>query len=137
MVTSDSISLTLSEDVLQEIAEIAKLRSQTVEDYLKDSIEAQYSKSRFDPDEVYPLLDNYDDEQLWIVAHKRVPHSDDARYRKIVESKKTRTLTSEETTEFEALVDLYDAYILVRSKALLLLKQRGHDVDSLVFPNKK
>ena len=41
-------------------------------------------------------------------------------------------VTDEEISEMEALIDLVDHQMLLRSEALLLLKQRGHDVGKLL-----
>jgi hypothetical protein len=38
--------------------------------------------------------------------------------------------SSAEAAEAEQLIDLVDRHMLLRSEALLILKQRGHDVES-------
>ncbi len=41
-------------------------------------------------------------------------------------------VSDEEIAEMEALVDLVDYQMLMRSEALLLLKHRGHDIGKLL-----
>jgi hypothetical protein len=69
----------------------------------------------------------YADEQLWAIVHQRLAWPQDARLRELIALGKQRQITEDEKAEMERLIDLVDHQMLLRSEALLLLKQRGHD----------
>jgi hypothetical protein len=75
-------------------------------------------------------LKNYTDEQLWALVHQRLTASQDARLRELIALGKVGQITSDEKAEMERLIDLLDHQMLVRSEALLLLKQRGYPVET-------
>jgi hypothetical protein len=74
-------------------------------------------------------LQNYTDEQLWTVIDQRLTQNQDTRLRELIALGKQGQITSDEKAEMERLIDLVDHQMLLRSEALLLLKQRGYDVD--------
>jgi len=51
------------------------------------------------------------------------------RLRDLIAQGKQNALTADEQAELETLLDQIDRYTERRSRALLLLKQRGHDVE--------
>ena len=52
------------------------------------------------------------------------------RLRELSAKRKQETLTADEERELDDLLNLVDRQMLLRSEALLLLKQRGQDVES-------
>ena len=56
-------------------------------------------------------LTTLSDEQLWAIVSKQ------------------ETFSSTNQPDLESFIDAYDQYVLLRSKALLLLKQRGYNVE--------
>jgi hypothetical protein len=74
-------------------------------------------------------LKTYTDEPLWAVVHHRLAWPQDTRLCELVALGKKGQITSNEKSEMERLIDLMDHQMLLRSEALLLLKQRGHDVE--------
>ena len=75
-------------------------------------------------------LSDYPNVQLWSIVLSRMPEAQSQRWRELNAKNKIETLTSEEAAELDHLLDLGDHYMLLHSKALVLLKQRGEDVDS-------
>ena len=65
------------------------------------------------------MLDILDDQQLWQAAQRKLPQ---------------RTLPFAEEQELALLLDRLENVGLVRAKAAALLRERGHDVSSLL-PN--
>ena len=133
MVSTQSVSLELSKDIYDHFVHLAERTGRPVEDVMLETLEAKARGTNFDPDAVNLPLDKYDDDQLWAVLEQRIPWSERERFRKIVERRETRPLTPEEEAELDALVERFDALTLVRSEALMLLKQRGYDVDTYLF----
>jgi hypothetical protein len=75
-------------------------------------------------------LEAFTDEQLWAIVYLRLSKPDDERLHTLTEVGQQGQLTQAEEAEMEQLLDAEDRYILLRSQALVLLKQRGHDVES-------
>ncbi|MEN8217210.1 MAG: hypothetical protein ABFS56_12750 [Pseudomonadota bacterium] len=59
-----------------------------------------------------PELDNLTDQDLWHIVHTAMNRVD---------------LTSAEENHAQDLLDSYDHAVLIRAKAMALLKKRGHD----------
>jgi hypothetical protein len=72
-------------------------------------------------------LDRLTDEDLWHIVHT-VLNQVDVAIRKIIT---TQQRQGDLTTTEEQLLDNYDRAVLVRSKAIALLKKRGHDISPL------
>ncbi|MDE2635586.1 MAG: hypothetical protein OXI30_04410, partial [Chloroflexota bacterium] len=69
-------------------------------------------------------------EQLWALIYQRLTQSQDSRMRDLLYRGSEGTLTKQEKAELKYHVDLVDRQMLLRSRALVLLKERGHDIDS-------
>src|SRR5262249_19755394 len=76
------------------------------------------------------LLQTFSDEQLWAIVHRPLVWPTDVRLQELTALSKYRKLSDGEKVELERLVDHVGRYVLLRSEVLLLLKQRGYDVES-------
>lgn len=72
-------------------------------------------------------LQTYNNDQLWYVIHNYPKQ--DVRLNELIALGKQGKLSADELTELEQRIDAWDQQILLRSEALLLLKQRGHEVE--------
>lgn len=72
------------------------------------------------------------DQELWQAARNRL--SEDARSQlEALNAKQQRgKLTTAEKETLEQLVDQYDQAVLLRAEAARLLKERGHEVSTLL-----
>lgn len=68
-------------------------------------------------------LQNYNHDQLWDVVNNYPV--EDTRLNELAALGKQGKLSADELTELEQRIDTLDQQILLRSEALLLLKQRG------------
>lgn len=68
-------------------------------------------------------IQNYSDDQLWDVVDNYPKQ--DTRLNELTALGKQGKLSADELTELEQRIDAWDQQILLRSEALLLLKQRG------------
>ena len=73
-----------------------------------------------------------DDAALWEVARTRLPVRTAKRMQALQFKRQREGLSDEERRAEVALAKEYDRRMLIRSKVLLLLKQRGYDVSELV-----
>ena len=77
-------------------------------------------------------LQHYTDGELWSVVDQRLTQEQDTRLRRLIALGKQGQLTADEQSEMEQLIDLVDHQMLLRSEALLLLQQRGHDIRQML-----
>ena len=123
-----TIELRIPIEIYERAQVIASDRGRSVESVLLDGLTLLFGALpdlRISPD----LLKDYSDEQLWAVVYHRLAWSQDARLRELIALGKRGQLTDEEKTEMEELIALVDHQMLLRSEALLILKQRGHPVE--------
>jgi hypothetical protein len=126
--TQQPVLLQLPDKLYERIREVAANSNRPVENVLLDSLALLFGDW---PDET-PLesLQAFTDEQLWAIVYLRLGKPDDERLNMLIDLSKRGELTQAEEAEMERLLDTEDRYILLRSQALVLLKQRGHDVES-------
>ncbi len=74
-------------------------------------------------------ISGFNDEQLWMIVQQRLNPKQDARWRDLVDRGNRGVLSDREATELDAWVARVDQQMLLRSRALLLLKRRGHDIN--------
>jgi hypothetical protein len=90
-----------------------------------------------DPEQLTAIMNALPDEDLWEMVRHRVSWASKAHLRALTEKARYSPLSSEEQAELAALTDEADQLTLLRSRALLLLKQRGHDIDAFESPSTK
>lgn len=118
--------LQLSDDLYEHIKQVAEASKLPIEDVVLDSLALIFGGvSDVRPED----LSDLPDEQLWAIVHRRLAWPLDSRLSELNAMSKRGKLSAEEQSELEFLVDAYDRYVLLRSQSLLLLKQRGHDVE--------
>jgi hypothetical protein len=73
-----------------------------------------------------------DDEALWRAARNRVPEDAVAGLEGLNRKRQAEGLSSSEAEQQAALVRQHERTLLIRAEAAALLRERGHDVSSLV-----
>jgi predicted DNA-binding protein len=129
MVSTQSISVELPDDLYKRIQEIAERNDRSVESVLRESLEVMFGEESAEAESSLDRLETYRDDQLWAVVYQRLAWPRREHLRELTERGKQGDLTPSEQAELEALLDRVDHYTLIRSEALRLLKQRGHDID--------
>lgn len=120
------ILLQLPDELYERLREIADDSHRPVESVLIDSLTLLFGDlPTINPEQ----LVTFSDEQLWALVHRMIAWPQDARLRELTAQGKQRELSADEQSELESLIDAYDQYVLLRSQALLHLKQRGYDVE--------
>ncbi|MDE2821671.1 MAG: hypothetical protein OXT68_14940 [Chloroflexota bacterium] len=69
------------------------------------------------------------DEQLWALVHRRLTPKQDARLRDLLDLGNQGRIHSQDEGELAQLAAMVDQQMVLRSKALVLLQRRGHDID--------
>ena len=124
--TQAPILLQLPDELYERLREIADDSQRPMESVLIDSLALLFGDL---PTITPQQLATFSDEQLWALVHRLIAWPQDARLRELTALGKQGTLSQADQAELESLVDAYDQYVLLRSQALLLLKQRGYDVE--------
>ncbi len=131
--TQSTIELQIPDDIYQRARQIASDSDRSVESVLLDGLKLLFAarpELEISPD----MLKEYDDEQLRAVVQRRLAQEQDTRLRELIALGKKGLITDDEKSEMEALIALVDHQMLLRSEALLLMKQRGYDIeDQLKF----
>ena len=77
-------------------------------------------------------LDTFKDYELWAIVSRRLSTADSDYLQQLGSEEKRATLTPTEQTQMDHLLAKVNRDMLLRSKALMLLKERGHDITSYV-----
>ena len=131
--SQSTVELQIPAEIYERARQIASDSNRSLESVLLDGLALLFGDlpdTSLSPD----ALKDYTDEQLWAVVHQRLAWPQDARLRELIALGKQGQLTTDEQAEMERLVDLVDHQMLLRSEALLLLQQRGHDTDTYLNP---
>lgn len=127
--SQSTIELQLPSKIYERAQQIAKDSNRSVESVLLDGLTLLFGElpnTELSPD----ALIDYGDEQLWAVVHQRLAWPQDTRLRELIALGKLGQISGDEQVEMERLIDLVDHQMLLRSEALLLLKQRGYPVET-------
>ncbi len=122
-----SVTLQLPDELYESVQAAAEASERPLEEVLLESIGVLFRRPSADLERMLAELADYSDSQLWAVVYRRLPWTQSLRLREL---NAKGELTDAEQSELEQLIDLVDRYMLLRSEALLLLKQRGQDVDT-------
>ncbi|HLM75309.1 MAG TPA: hypothetical protein VK459_21505 [Polyangiaceae bacterium] len=83
-------------------------------------------------EEAIASLSLLDDEALWRAARSRVPEDAVAALEHLNRKRQAEGLSSSEAERQAALVRHHERTLLIRAEAAALLRERGHDVSTLV-----
>ena len=124
-----TIELEIPEGVIEEAQGIARGGNRSIESVLQAGLLMVFGTTE-DCKVSSELLREFSNEHLWEIVNRRMPWAQDSRLRELTARSKRETLTKQESEECENLLAALDRQILLRSRALLIMKRRGLDVDS-------
>jgi len=123
------IVLDLPEALYERVRHIAEDSHRPVESVLLESLTLLFGDLSGERQPEPESLERYSEAQLWAIVHRSLAWPLDSRLRELTGLGKSGSLSEEEKTEMEQMIGDVDRYVLLRSQALLLLKQRGLDVE--------
>ncbi|MCI0397239.1 MAG: hypothetical protein L0332_02455 [Chloroflexi bacterium] len=130
-----AITVSLPESVYEQIQEAARRAKRPVHDVLTEAVAAVAPVIDTAPQELRSALAQMaylNDAALWQAARATMTKVQRERLEELHhKQQRTSSLTSEEVSEEQALLQLYKETILIRAQAALLLKQRGYDISDL------
>jgi hypothetical protein len=122
------IELEISPEVYERAKQIALESQRSIEVVLQETLTLIFGsgqEAQLQPAELH----HYNDEQLWAIVHRHLAWHHEVRLRELIAQGKKEHLPEAEYAEMERLIDQVDRYMLLRSQALVLLKERGHNVE--------
>lgn len=134
-VSSQTVTIQVPDDVYARIRQRAELSQRTVEaefvSVLSEAVHAGEELPQELADAIAPL-EELDDAKLWELARGRLPKETSAELQSLHFQQQRGSLTNAERERAEALCLDYDRTMLVRARAAALLKERGHDIASVL-----
>ena len=124
-----TVELEIPEEVFEEVKGIARGGNRSVESVLQDGLRMVFGATS-NCEVSMEALEDFDNEQLWHIANHQRTLAQDSRWRELMALNKQGLMTAEQNKELDNLSDLIDRQVLLRTKALVLLKRRGHDIDA-------
>jgi hypothetical protein len=125
-----SITLDLPEELYERVRQVAEQSQRPLERVLVESLRLLFVLPPTSTDVATTLatMPGYSDAQLWAVVYQRLAWPQSQRLHELSAKHKLEKLTEDEQSELEHLLTLNDRAMLLRSEALLWLKNRGHDI---------
>lgn len=133
--SSQSVTLELPEPLYEQLQARAVRRQRTVADEVLDVLTGAIPATEVLPDDLEQAIAQLvflDDAALWQVGRSKMASDEVERLSELNAKRQREGLTEAEQQESELLVRQYERSMLVRAQAAALLKQRGHDVSSLL-----
>ena len=123
-----TIELEIAPEIEEHVRVIAEGENCSIESILQEGLALLFGNDSV-AEYLLDRLSDCTDEQLWALIYQRLTPSQDCRMRELLERGTEGTITKQENMELNYYVDLVDRQMLLRSRALFLLKERGHDID--------
>ena len=131
----ETLTLNVPESLYQRLKQRAEVEHRSLEEAALAAMAASLPEADQVPPEVEELLHSMaslDDEALWRAAMNDVGRKANAGIRRLRAKRRTRGLAVAEQERLVELLRQEDKGMLIRSHALLLLKQRGRDIEPLL-----
>jgi plasmid stability protein len=132
---SQTITLNLPDFIYEKIKHRAEQTQRSIEDELLEMVASTVPESEELPVDLAQAvagLSFLDDKTLWQAARTHLSARSVARIETLHSKRRGQGLSDAEETELAALVKEYDKSILIRSEAMGILMDRGHDVSKLM-----
>ena len=132
--TDRIITLSIPETLYERIQEEAVGTKQPIESLMIDRLAVLFNRvdEALDVNKALDALEAFKDYELWAIVSRRLSATDAELLHELNSEEKSGILTAEEKRELDHLLAQVNRDMLLRSKALLLLKERGHDISTYV-----
>lgn len=126
--TNRTLTIQIPEEMYERAQQVAEESHRSIESVVLNTLALLYGAL---PEEVdLTPLETFTDEQLWRIVWRPLPFALETRLDELSELGDWGKLTDAQKAELDQLVAEVNRYVLIRSKALVVLKKRGHDVES-------
>jgi hypothetical protein len=134
---TQQVTITLPEKIYQRVKRRSQIMKRSVADEVVATVTAALPEQETLPPDIEQellALVLFSDEELWRAARMTAPADKVERMQILVEKQQLEGLTEVEKQEAALLSHFFTRIMLVRAKAAVLLKERGHDIDQLLTP---
>jgi len=135
MMTMQTLTLQVPEVLFTRLKQRAEQANRTVEAEMLDLLATAVPGAEelpADLQQAVTSLGSLEDDALWRAAHSRLAVEMAAELEALHLKRQRERLIEAETLRLADLVRQYERTMLIRAQAAALLRQRGHDVSSLV-----
>lgn len=131
------ITVHLPDELYARVQEAAEASHRSLENVLLDSLTVLFGTTTGldDVDAALSALPDFSDAELWAVVYRRLPWMQSLRLRELSSKRVQGSLGTNEEKELDSLLARVDGDMLLRSEALVILKQRGYEVSGYFEPS--
>ena len=132
---SQQVNITLPQAVYEWVKRQSRLMQRSVADEVAAVVTASLPEQNTLPPDIeqeLSELDLFTVEELWRAVRLTAPMEKTERMQALVEKQQMEGLTDSEKQEASILSHFFNRVMLVRAKAAVLLKERGHDISQLL-----
>ena len=129
-----TVTVHLPEMLYRQVARRAQQMRRSVEDELVEVVSTAMPTMEALPSDIVDDLEQLTyltDAEMWEAARTTLPRQNSERMQALVLKRQGVRLTAIEERELKRLTHLADRAMLVRAQAAVLLKERGHNIESL------
>ena len=129
-----TVTVHLPEILYRQVARRAQRMRRSVEDELVEVVSTAMPTMEALPSDIVDDLEQLTyltDAEMWEAARTTLPRQNSERMQALVLKRQGVRLTAVEERELKRLTHLADRAMLVRAQAAVLLKERGHNIESL------
>jgi hypothetical protein len=129
-----TVTVHLPEMLYRQVARRAQRMRRSVEDELVEVVSTAMPTMEALPSDIVDDLEQLTyltDAEMGEAARTTLPRQSSERMQALVLKRQGASLTAVEERELKRLTHLADRTMLVRAQAAVLLKERGHDIESL------
>lgn len=131
-----AVSIEIPEELYKRIEQVALRSGQSFETAFLESMSFLYTTIPLgDTERVLQEMAALSDVKLWAIVYQRLTPQTQEQFHLLLQKGNQGLLSATEKFELEELIQLHDYQVLLRSEALLLLKQRGYDLDGYFNSN--
>lgn len=135
--TVQDVTIRLPKALYEQLLSRAARRQRTVADEVLDVLTGATPATEALPDELeraIAQLISVDDAALWQAARSHMPTDAVERLQELNLKRQREGLVEAEQQESDVLIRQYERSMLMRAQAAALLKQRGHDISTILVP---
>lgn len=129
-----TVTVRLPDMLYRQVARRAQRMRRSIEDELVEVVSTAMPTMEALPSDIVDDLEQLTyltDAEMWEAARTTLPRQNSERMQALVLKRQGVRLTAVEERELKRLTHLADRAMLVRAQAAVLLKERGHDIESL------
>ena len=129
-----TVTVRLPDILYRQVARRAQRMRRSIEDELVEVVSTAMPTMEALPSDIVDDLEQLTyltDAEMWEAARTTLPRQNSERMQALVLKRQGVRLSTVEERELKRLTHLADRAMLVRAQAAVLLKERGHNIESL------